>query len=131
MGNGVVIDPSGLVGEIDALKSRGFLKEDPQLLISGNARVIFPWNKLLDAFREKVRGGGAIGTTGRGIGPAYEDKVARRGIRVRDLLYPERLRRCVEERLASALEELKVLAAGAKASSPTLDAQQVVAEYAS
>ena len=131
IGNGVVIDPSVLLGEIDALKSRGFLRDDSQLLISGNAHVIFPWHKLLDAFREKVRGGGAIGTTGRGIGPAYEDKAARRGIRVRDLLYPERLHRCVGDRLASALEELKVLAAGAKASAPTLDAQQIVAEYAS
>src|SRR5262249_32988212 len=131
IGNGVVIDPSVLVGEIDALKSRGFLKDDSQLLISSNAHVIFPWHKLLDAFRERVRGGGAIGTTGRGIGPAYEDKAARRGVRVRDLLDRTRLRRGIAERLPSALEELKLLSAAAKASAPALDAQQVEAEYAS
>ncbi len=129
IGNGVVIDPSVLVGEIDSLKSRGFLKDDSQLLISGNAHVIFPWHKLLDSFREKVRGGGAIGTTGRGIGPAYEDKAARRGIRIRDLLNAERLHRQVSDRLPSALEELKLLSPAAKASVPKLETQQVVAEY--
>ncbi len=130
IGNGVVLDPSVLLGEMDALKGRGFLQDDSQLLISGNAHVIFPWHKLLDSLREKVRGEGPIGTTGRGIGPAYEDKVARRGIRVRDLLDAERLGRCVSERLPAALEELKALAGAAKARPPTVDAKQVVAEYA-
>src|SRR6266852_6419756 len=74
IGNGVVIDPFVLMGEIESLKARGFLGDDSQLLISSNAHVIFPWHKLLDSMREKVRGSGAIGTTGRGIGPAYEDK---------------------------------------------------------
>src|SRR6187402_3499273 len=77
IGNGVVVDPAVLVVEIDSLRQRGVLKRDSQLVISGSAHVIFPWHKLLDSFREKVRGGSAIGTTGRGIGPSYEDKAAR------------------------------------------------------
>src|SRR5712692_8488820 len=129
IGNGVVIDPSVLVSEIDALKSRGFFKDDAQLLVSGNAHVIFPWHKLLDSFREKVRGDSAIGTTGRGIGPAYEDKIARRGIRVRDLLSVERLHRRVSDRLPAAIDELKMLAPAAKANVPRLETQQVVAEF--
>ncbi len=129
IGNGVVVDPAVLVGEIDALKARGFLKDDAQLLISDNAHVIFPWHKLLDSFREKARGGSAIGTTGRGIGPSYEDKVARRGIRMRDLLNPERLRKRIEERLPQALEELKDLCAQAGDPVPQLEVPQVLAEF--
>ncbi|AKQ67508.1 Adenylosuccinate synthetase [Myxococcus hansupus] len=129
IGNGVVVDPAVLVGEIDALKVRGFLKDDAQLLISDNAHVIFPWHKLLDSFREKARGGSAIGTTGRGIGPAYEDKVARRGIRVRDLLNPDRLRTRIEARLPQALDELKDLCAQAGDPVPQLEVPQILAEF--
>ncbi|NOJ78194.1 adenylosuccinate synthase [Myxococcus xanthus] len=129
IGNGVVVDPAVLVGEIDALKVRGFLKDDAQLLISDNAHVIFPWHKLLDSFREKARGGSAIGTTGRGIGPAYEDKVARRGIRVRDLLNADRLRTRIEARLPAALEELKDLCAKTGDTVPQLEVPQVLAEF--
>jgi adenylosuccinate synthase len=110
IGNGVVIDPAVLLKEIDALRTRGFLTDANQLLISEAAHVIFPWHKHLDALREKSRGGGAIGTTGRGIGPAYEDKVARHGIRVRDLLDADKLRRRVRERLGSVRDELTRLA---------------------
>src|SRR5262249_10277239 len=110
IGNGVVIDPGVLLKEIDALRSRGFLQDASQLLISSGAHVIFPWHKHLDSLREKVRAGSAIGTTGRGIGPAYEDKVARVGIRVRDLLEPEKLRKRVRERLGSVRDELTRLA---------------------
>ncbi len=130
IGNGVVVDPAVLVSEIDALKARGLLKDDAQLLISANAHVIFPWHKLLDALREKVRGGAAIGTTGRGIGPAYEDKVARHGIRIRDLLNPERLHRRISERLPAALDEMHSLAMTAKVPAPTLETQQLVTEFA-
>lgn len=130
IGNGVVIDPGVLVGEIDALKTRGFLKDDGHLLISENAHVIFPWHKLIDSLREKVRASSAIGTTGRGIGPAYEDKVARHGIRVRDLLNAERLNRRVSERLPMALEELRELAQKAKVPVPQLETQQIVTEFA-
>ncbi len=130
IGNGVVIDPFVLVGEIDALKRRGLMPDDSQLLISNNAHVIFPWHKLFDSLREKIRGPGAIGTTGRGIGPAYEDKVARVGIRIRDLLTPEKLNRRISERLPSALDELRALAMAAKVPIPKLETQQIVAEYA-
>ncbi len=126
IGNGVVVDPAVLVGEIDALKSRGFLADDAQLVISGNAHVIFPWHKLLDALREKGRSGGAIGTTGRGIGPAYEDKVARRGIRVSDLLDEGRMAHKVRERLASAKEELAWLSSAANEAPPVLDADEII-----
>ncbi len=129
IGNGVVVDPAVLVGEIDNLKAKGFLKDDSHLIISDNAHVIFPWHKLLDTFREKARGGGAIGTTGRGIGPAYEDKVARRGIRMRDLLQPERLRKRVEERLPAAVEELRELCRQANEPVPALEVAKVVADF--
>ncbi|ATB27195.1 adenylosuccinate synthase [Melittangium boletus] len=130
IGNGVVLDPAVLVKEIDALKERGFLKEDGQLLISDNAHVIFPWHKLLDTYREKARGEGAIGTTGRGIGPAYEDKVARRGIRVRDLLNAERLRKRIEERLPGVRDELRELCRPDSAPPPELDAVKVHQDFA-
>jgi adenylosuccinate synthase len=111
IGNGVVVDPEVLIVEIDRLKQKGFLADDGQLAISLDAHVIMPWHKAIDLAREKAMGEGKIGTTGRGIGPTYEDKVARRGLRVRDLLDEERLRRKVQERVASAREELARLGA--------------------
>jgi hypothetical protein len=121
IGNGTVIDPTVLMKEIDGLRARGFLQDSAQLMISEHAHVICSWHKHLDTLREKARGGGAIGTTGRGIGPAYEDKVARRGIRVRDLLDSDRLRKRVKERLPDVLEEISRLARNAKADEPLLD----------
>jgi adenylosuccinate synthase len=129
IGNGCVIDPIVLLKEIDGLHARGYLQEANQLLISEHAHVICPWHKHLDLLREKARDGGAIGTTGRGIGPAYEDKIARRGIRMRDLRDPERLRRRVNERLPSVLEELAVLARRSRAEEPILDAEAMISEY--
>ena len=129
IGNGCVVDPTVLMKEIDALRSRGFLSDSAQLMISEHAHVILPWHKHLDALREKARGGGAIGTTGRGIGPAYEDKVARRGIRMRDLLDGDRLRRRVKDRLVDALDEISRLARLAKADEPLLDVEAIVSEY--
>jgi adenylosuccinate synthase len=113
IGNGVVIDPEVLVLEIDRLKQKGFLADDGQLVVSLDAHVIMPWHKALDLAREKAMGEGKIGTTGRGIGPTYEDKVARRGLRIRDLLDEDRLRRKVKERAAQAREELARLGAAA------------------
>ncbi len=130
IGNGVVLDPSVLVAEIDALRARGVIRSEAQLIVSESAHVIFPWHKHLDALREKARGASPIGTTGRGIGPAYEDKVARRGIRVRDLLDAGRLQRKVEERLTAALDELRVLAGRAETELPPLDAATIAREYA-
>ncbi|WNG38604.1 adenylosuccinate synthase [Archangium minus] len=129
IGNGVVLDPAVLVKEIDALKERGFLKDESHFLISDNAHVIFPWHKLLDTYREKARGVSAIGTTGRGIGPAYEDKVARRGIRVRDLLNSERLRKRIDERLPGVRDELRELCRAANEPAPELDAQKFQEEF--
>ncbi|MBI5492706.1 MAG: adenylosuccinate synthase [Deltaproteobacteria bacterium] len=85
IGDGVVVDPEVLLGEIEVLKKRGIFR--PQdLLISKNAHLIMPYHKRLDVARERLRGANKIGTTGRGIGPAYEDKAARCGIRCGDLL---------------------------------------------
>ncbi|MFQ5353760.1 MAG: adenylosuccinate synthetase, partial [Thermodesulfobacteriota bacterium] len=85
IGDGVVVDPEVLVSEIEVLKKTG--RFDPAgLLISRNANLIMPYHKTLDAARERLRGEGKIGTTKRGIGPAYEDKVSRCGIRCGDLL---------------------------------------------
>ena len=99
IGNGVVISPEALVKEMAALEDRG-IKMAGRLFISERAHVIMPYHAALDLAREERRGSNAIGTTGRGIGPAYEDKVARTGIRMGDLLHPETFR----ERLRSALE---------------------------
>ncbi len=113
IGNGVVIDPGVIVGEIDKLKQRGFLGDDGQLVVSLDAHVIMPWHKAIDIAREQSMGAGKIGTTGRGIGPTYEDKVARRGLRIRDLVDEARLARKVRERLPAARDELKRLGAAA------------------
>jgi adenylosuccinate synthase len=85
LGPGVVIDPAVLVGEIEALRARGYLTDDAWLRISEQAHLIMPYHRAVDKARERMRGAGSIGTTGRGIGPAYEDKMARTGIRVGEL----------------------------------------------
>lgn len=85
IGNGVVVDPEVFEKEVEELKGLGFIRDDKKLMVSGLAHVIMPYHKKLDALRE-ARGSKKIGTTGRGIGPAYEDKVSRVGIRVIDLL---------------------------------------------
>ncbi|HVI93217.1 MAG TPA: adenylosuccinate synthase [Anaeromyxobacter sp.] len=125
IGNGVVFDPEVFVLEIDRLKAKGALKDDGQLVVSLDAHVIMPWHKAIDVAREQAMGAGKIGTTGRGIGPTYEDKVARRGLRIRDLLDRARLARKVKERLPLAREELKRLGA-----TPELDEEAIVARYA-
>src|SRR6267143_974586 len=106
IGNGVVVDPEALLEEIDLLRTRGLLADPTQLVVSENAHVILPYHKRIDAGREKQK---AIGTTGRGIGPCYEDKVARRGIRVRDVLKEGALRTKLEERLKEANSQIKAL----------------------
>ena len=102
IGNGVVVDPEVLIEEIDSLKAEGHLASDDQLRISEQAHVIMPYHKAIDLARERLRGKGKIGTTGRGIGPAYEDKVARVGIRFVDLLeedtFRDKLQRNIEEK---------------------------------
>ena len=94
IGNGVVIDPGVLLEEIDGLRARGVTCD--RLLISANAHLIMPHHKALDKVSERYLGKARIGTTGRGIGPAYGDKIARMGIRVQDLLDPGILRQKLE-----------------------------------
>ena len=129
IGNGVVIDPLVLSAELDEVKRRGAMADDAQLLISSNAHVIMPWHRLLDELRERASGGRAIGTTGRGIGPAYEDKVGRRGVRVRDLLKPDALAQRVHDRLPSANRELRALSEELAIPSPELSAPEIIGEY--
>jgi len=97
IGNGVVLDLEQLLNEISDLKSQGYMKDDSALLISEEAQLVMPYHKKIDLAREKARGKGKIGTTGRGIGPAYEDKVARVGIRLIDIFDPEIFRSKLEQ----------------------------------
>ncbi len=92
IGNGVVLDPKVFLEEIDRLGSRGLQVGPANLRVSERTQVIMPYHQRLDLARERAKGANKIGTTGRGIGPCYEDKVARRGIRVADLVEPEFLR---------------------------------------
>ena len=101
IGNGVVVDPKVMLEELDKLANRGLFPESSRLYVSERAHVIMPYHRRLDAAREAHHIGKKIGTTGRGIGPAYEDKISRVGIRVCDLLDEEVFR----EKLASNLEE--------------------------
>jgi adenylosuccinate synthase len=89
IGNGVVVDPAVLVGELDNLSNRGVDVGPDRLKISEKAHVIMPYHQRLDHAREKMKGDKKIGTTGRGIGPCYEDKASRRGIRFAELIDPE------------------------------------------
>jgi adenylosuccinate synthase len=102
IGNGVVVDPEVLLEEIEGLRGKGHFLDDSLLKISEEAHLIMPYHKSIDQARERLRGKGKIGTTGRGIGPAYEDKVARTGIRFVDLLdgttFRDKLRRNIEEK---------------------------------
>jgi adenylosuccinate synthase len=90
IGNGVVVDPQALFAEVDEL-SRNGISVDGRLFVSDKAHVILPYHRDLDLLSEARRGERKIGTTSRGIGPAYEDKIARRGIRVADLAEPRTL----------------------------------------
>jgi adenylosuccinate synthase len=96
IGNGVVVDPWALLKEIDTLRGQGVDVSPKVLAVAENAALILPLHSRLDLLREEARGAGKIGTTGRGIGPAYEDKVARRAIRVCDLFDPAALDTKVE-----------------------------------
>lgn len=91
IGNGVVVDPEALLEEIEALKKR-HIEVDSSLIISDQVHVIFPYHKLLDELREQKKSSTKIGTTKRGIGPCYADKAARCGIRMTDLLNPEKFK---------------------------------------
>ncbi|HLU32487.1 MAG TPA: adenylosuccinate synthase [Natronosporangium sp.] len=122
LGNGVVIDPKVLIAEMDGLTERGV--DVSGLLISGDAHLIMPHHRALDRVVERYLGPARIGTTGRGIGPAYGDKVARTGIRVQDLLDPGILRQKLELVLREKNQVLTKVY-----NRKALDVDAVVAEY--
>jgi adenylosuccinate synthase len=122
IGNGVVIDPKILFEEIDGLRARGVSCE--RLLISANAHLIMPHHRALDKVTERYLGSARIGTTGRGIGPTYGDKVARMGIRVQDLFDPGILRQKLELVLREKNQVLTKVY-----NRRGIDAEQVAQEY--
>jgi adenylosuccinate synthase len=123
IGNGVVLDPQIFLEEIDKLKQRGYFQDDAQLLLDSNLHIIMPWHKAIDLARESSTSR-KIGTTGRGIGPAYEDKIGRRGIRMSDLAKPEVFR----QKLNEVLPEKNFLLEKFFGKAP-LDAEQIFTEY--
>jgi len=108
IGNGVVLDPVALVGEIDGLRARG-IKVEKNLLISGGAHLVMPYHRALDEQREVLKGKNKIGTTKRGIGPAYGDKAARTGIRLADLMNTELFKAKLKARIKENNAVLKSL----------------------
>jgi len=106
LGNGVVVDPEALLSEVADLRKAGVEVGD-NLKVSDAANLVMPYHKAFDKMREQLRGSGKIGTTGRGIGPAYEDKMARRGVRFSD--FEPRLGKAFRARLAQVLEEKNFL----------------------
>ena len=99
VGSGVVVDPWALVAEIEAIRARGVSVSPDNLRVSDTAALILPFHGEIDRAREDARGAAKIGTTGRGIGPAYEDKVGRRAIRLCDLGEPETLAQRIDQLL--------------------------------
>jgi adenylosuccinate synthase len=126
IGNGVVVDPVVLIQEIEELQRGGLFPPNTKLYVSEKAHLIMPYHKRLDMAREANSTGKKIGTTGRGIGPAYEDKVARTGIRICDLYDEELLR----EKLRRSLEEKNFLLTGLFHEKP-LSEEEITAQYLS
>jgi adenylosuccinate synthase len=124
IGNGVAVDPLKLLEEVEGLRARGVAVDGSNLRVAANAHVIFEHHKRIDVAAERWRGVGRIGTTGRGIGPCYADKAARTGIRVADLLDPERCR----VRLRAALAEKNALLVQVHGEAP-LDLDQQLERY--
>jgi len=124
LGNGMVIDPGVLIEEIDYLKAHDILVGPDRIRISEKAHVIMPYHKSLDHAREIKKGDNKIGTTGRGIGPCYEDKATRRGIRFSELINPQVL----EERVKSILEEKNFILEQYLSAAP-LNAEDIIEEY--
>jgi adenylosuccinate synthase len=124
IGNGVVVDPEVLIKEIDSLSNRGVDVGSDNLKISERAHLIMPYHKQIDHARETFKGDKKIGTTGRGIGPAYEDKATRRGIRFVDLLDPEGFR----EKVNTILDE-KNFYLKHYLSAETLEGSHIIEQY--
>lgn len=124
IGNGVVVDPQVLIEELDTLQQQGRLLNPALLKVSETAHLIMPYHKAIDMARERLRGEGRIGTTGRGIGPTYEDKMARVGIRFVDLLDEQ----VFQEKLSHNLQE-KNIYLGAILKEQALDYTQIFDSY--
>jgi len=133
IGNGVVLDPAALVGEINGLLQAGVNVDPEKLKISDRAHLTLPIHRVLDQAREILRGDSKIGTTGRGIGPTYADKILRTGLRAVDLANPRRIREHLEKTAADTAEMLA--AAGMPAADPeamtaeVLDAADILVPY--
>ena len=124
IGNGVVLDPMAFLKEVASLRDAG-VKVDGNLFVSNRAQVILPYHRMMELGSENAPGRVKIGTTSRGIGPAYEDKMGRRGLRVADLLDPPLLQKHIE----NACREKNMIAHALFNSDP-LDADKMFAEYA-
>ena len=124
IGNGMVVDPIVLIEELDYLEKNGIDIGPDKLMISEKAHLILPYHKQIDLAREKKKGDKKIGTTGRGIGPAYEDKATRRGIRFVELLDPEVFR----EKVNSILEEKNFYLSNFL-SAETMDSNAIIDQY--
>ena len=124
IGNGLVVDPKVLIGELDYLAQHDIPVGPDQLKISEKAHVIMPYHQHIDHAREAMKGDNKIGTTGRGIGPCYEDKATRRGIRFVELmdaeLFADRIKTILAEKNFYLKEYL---------SAQTLDAESIIEEY--
>ncbi|MBC8259790.1 MAG: adenylosuccinate synthase [SAR324 cluster bacterium] len=125
LGNGVVVDLAELIKEINELEQMDIAVAN-YLHISDRAQLVMPWHKTFDRLREEQKGRNKIGTTGRGIGPAYEDKVGRSGIRVGDLLETEQFKNRLAEIVA---EKNKLLASYFKADEPPFSAADIFSEF--
>ena len=125
LGNGVVIDLAEMIKEIDELAKMDIAVED-HLHISDRAQLVMPWHKTFDRLGEEQKGKNKIGTTGRGIGPAYEDKVRRSGMRVGDLLEPELFKTRLEEIVE---EKNKLLELYYKSDEPSFSAEEIFLEF--
>ncbi len=134
IGNGVVVDPWALLREIDTVRGKGVVVTPNNLVLAENAALILPVHSNIDRIREELRGAQKIGTTGRGIGPAYEDKIARRAIRVCDLAEPALLKDKIAELLSHHNALLRGLGAaelnGAELLAALLDVAPKIVPYA-
>lgn len=124
IGNGVVVDPQALFEEIEYLESMGVKVTPEKLMISDRAHVIMPYHKVLDKLKEKARGKNDIGTTGKGIGPCYTDKIERSGIRICDLLHPD----VFEEKLRENVKVKNLYITKVLEGEP-IDVEKVLADY--
>jgi adenylosuccinate synthase len=126
IGNGVVLDPIAFLKEVDKLRQLG-VNVDEQLFVSNRAQVILPYHRMIELAAESAPGRKKIGTTSRGIGPAYEDKMSRSGLRVVDLLRPELLKTHIE---AACAEKNAIVRALFGAGTAPLDPEKMYDEYA-